>query len=131
LILVESGACVVVGTLNKSTRDQSQTSLELQNQSRVDLSYHPDTTNMKLVARWGELNEEKAGKFAHRFRHNSRRRPGEWETWDENERLAGGRGGSLDDSLSYSATCVSLYLYYGAQQSIWKWQFAKSDHSGG
>jgi hypothetical protein len=55
------GCTRLVGTFDKSTRDEFQTSPERQKQSRVEFSLDPETTNMKLVSRWRESQSTAKG----------------------------------------------------------------------
>jgi hypothetical protein len=92
------------GTLNKSTHDESQTSLEHQYQSRVDLPLHPETTNMKLVARWREENP----------RRDSNTTPGDGpangEIGEENERKEGSRQIAGRPAFTFRDVCFSLLI---------------------
>ena len=50
-ILVVAGACVSAGSSDKSTDEQRRALLKFSRQPGVDLPLHPETTNVKLVAR--------------------------------------------------------------------------------
>jgi hypothetical protein len=48
----------VAGCIDKSICEQCQTSIGVTAKPRVDLFLDPDTTNIKLVARWRLLQSE-------------------------------------------------------------------------
>jgi hypothetical protein len=52
------------GVISKSTDNRYRTSLGRQNQLCVEFALHPETTNIKLVARWGELGRPEINRVA-------------------------------------------------------------------